>query len=54
MAPYLETVMMYAKMLNTETFSNTYQHDGKIDPKMYDPKHLIDPKSLPVETFQIA
>ena len=54
MAPYLETVMMYAKILNTETFSNTCQHDGKIDPKMYEPKHLIGPKPLPVETFQIA
>ena len=54
MAPYLKAVMMYARVMNNETFSNTYQKNGKIDPKRYDPEQLIDCKTLTVETFKDA
>jgi hypothetical protein len=54
MAPYLKAVMIYARIMNNETFSNTYQKNGKIDPKKYEPKQLIDCKTLTVETFKVA
>lgn len=50
MAPYLEAVMMYAGIMNNETFSNTYQNNGKVDSQKHDPKQLAGSKTFDVRS----